>query len=308
MTVKNIMWFKNVRAYRLTSPFTLTAEQLHELLQSHTYTPCGKTQPLGMGWVSPLGGDSESLVLAGGGRLLLCVRREEKLLPATVVREQLAEKVEQIEQAEGRKVYRKERLGMKDEIIQDCLPRAFSRSVMIYAYIDTRANWLFVDSSSAARAEEVINLLRESVGTLPLLLPQVNHAPAAVMTGWLQHRNIPEGFELAREVELREPSEEGGVVRCKGVELAGEEVDVHLDAGKQVVKLALQWDEKVQLVLAEDMCLRRLRFADELVAENEDLQDADPAARVDADFALMSGVITELQERLIDLFGGEAAE
>jgi recombination associated protein RdgC len=302
------MWFKNVRAYRLTSPFQLTPEQMQEKMESSLYQPCGKTQPLALGWVPPLGSETEALVHAAAGRFLFCARREEKLLPSTVVREQLAEKVELIEQEEGRKVYRKERLGLKDEIVQDCLPRAFSRSVLIYAYIDTRANWLFVDSSSAARAEEVLNLLRECIGSLPLLLPRVNQSPAATMTAWLRQGSLPADLELAQDCELRDPTEDGGVVRCRGIELASEEVDVHLDAGKQVVRLAVNWDEKLSLLLAEDLCIRRLRFADELLAENEDLPEADPAAKLDADFALMSEAVSGLQESLIGWFGGEATE
>jgi recombination associated protein RdgC len=302
------MWFKNIRAYRLTSTLDLSPEQLGDQLHSAEFKPCALSQPLSLGWVAPLGDDTEALVHAAGGRYLLCMRREEKLLPATVVREQLEEKIQVIEAEQDRKVYRKERLGLKEEIVQDCLPRAFSRSTRIYAYVDTKSNWLFIDSGSAARAEELVNLLRDCIGSFPLLLPQVNHSPAAAMTSWLQHRSVPQDFTLAQDCELREPGEDGGVVRCTGVELNGEEVDVHLEAGKQVVRLGLEWDEKVSLVLAEDLCIRRLRFADELVAENDDIAEADPKARLDADFALMSDAISSLQERVINIFGGEAAE
>ena len=302
------MWFKNLRAYRLTSPFDLSAEQLEELLAGGRYVPCSKSQPQSIGWVPPLGEETEALVHAAAGRYLLCMRREEKLLPASVVREQLTDKIAEIEREEARKVYRKERLQMKDDIVQDCLPRAFSRSTQIYAYIDTRANWLFVDSASGARAEELVGLLRESIGTLPLLLPQVNQSPAHAMTGWLLHRNLPDDFALGTDCELRDPGEEGGVVRCRGVELASEEVDTHLQAGKQVVKVAINWQDKLDLVLGEDLVLRRLKFADELVAENDDVAEADPLARLDADFALMSDALTELQDRVVDVFGGEAAD
>lgn len=302
------MWFKNLRAYRLTSSFELSAEQLEQQLANGTYTPCGKSQALAAGWVPPLGEDTEVLVHAAAGRFLLCMKREEKLLPATVVREQVADRVSEIEREEARKVYRKERLQLKDEVVQDCLPRAFSRSSLVYAYIDTRNNWLFVDSASSGRAEELVSLLRECIGTLPLLLPQVNNSPAAAMTGWLLHRSLPADFVLQTDCEMRDLGEDGGVVRCRGVELAGEEVDIHLQAGKQVVRLALEWDEKLTLVLSEDLVLRRLRFADELVAENDDIAEADPKARLDADFVLMSDVVSELQERVMALFGGEAKD
>lgn len=300
------MWFKNLRAYRLTSPFTVSPEQLEEKLSGRAFKPCSPAQPLALGWSPALGGDTTALVHAAGGRILLRLKREEKILPATVVREQLEEKVESIEAEQGRKVYRKERLGLKDEIVQDCLPRAFSRSSYVYAYIDTASNWLFVDAASANRAEELLNLLRECIGSFPVVLPQVNNAPNATMTGWLAHQSLPADFELGEECELREPGDEGGVVRCRGVDLLGEEVETHLNAGKQVVRLALRWEDRLSLVIAEDLCLRRLKFADELMKENEDLPEADPAARLDADFALMSEALSALQERVIALFGGEA--
>jgi recombination associated protein RdgC len=302
------MWFKNIRAYRLTSPFDLTAEQLEQQLAGAGFTPCGKSQPLSIGWVPPLGDDTEALVHAAGGRYLLCMRREEKLLPASVVRDQVAERVAGIEREQARKVYRKERLQLKEEVIQDSLPRAFTRSTPVYAYIDTRSNWIFVDAASAARAEELVGLLRECVGSLPLLLPQVSHSPAAAMTAWLVHDNLPADLALGRDCELRDPGEDGGVVRCRGVELDSDEVEIHLQAGKQVVRLAVSWDEKLELVLGEDLVLRRLKFADELVAENDDIAEADPLARLDADFALMSDAVSGLQDRVIALFGGEATE
>ncbi|MDE0950096.1 MAG: recombination-associated protein RdgC [Halioglobus sp.] len=300
------MWFKNVRAYRLTKPFDLSPEMLGQKLVGRSFVPCAKSQAQSSGWVPPLGEESEELVHAAAGRMLLKLKREEKLLPSTVVREQLDEKVAAIESEQGRKVYRKERLNLKDEIVQDCLPRAFSRSTHVHAYIDVKANWIFVDAASATRAEEFLNLLRECIGSFPVLLPQVNNAPTAVMTAWLLHRNLPQDFELGQECELRELGEEGGVVRCRGVDLLSEEVETHLHAGKQVARLALGWDERLSLVLAEDLCLRRLKFADELMKENEEIPEADQAARLDADFVLMSQAVTELQERILALFGGEA--
>lgn len=300
------MWFKNIRAYRLTSPFTLSPEQVADQLASRGFVPCAKSQALSLGWVPPLGNESAGLVHAANGRMLLKLKREEKLLPSTVVREQLEEKVAQIEDEQARKVYRKERLTLKDEIVQDCLPRAFSRSSAVFAYIDVPGNWIFVDAASAARAEELLNLLRECIGSFPVVLPQVNNAPAATMTGWLAHGSLPQDFELGEECELREPGEEGSVVRCRGVDLTGEEVETHLNAGRQVARIALSWEERVKLVLAEDLCLRRLKFSDELMKENEDIPEADNAARLDADFALMSEAISTLQGRVIALFGGEA--
>ncbi len=58
------MWFKNIRAYRLTSPFTLSPEQLGEQLSQRAFQPCGKSQALAIGWVPPLGDEAAGLVHA----------------------------------------------------------------------------------------------------------------------------------------------------------------------------------------------------------------------------------------------------
>jgi recombination associated protein RdgC len=299
------MWFKNLRAYRMSRGLELSAEQLEEKLSSRAFKPCTPAQPLAVGWVPALGDGAQTLVHAADGRLMLCLRREEKILPISVVRDLLQERIEGIEAQQGRKVYRKEKLSLKDEIIQDCLPRAFSRHGELRLIIDTRARWVLVDSSSANRAEEALNLLRECIGTFPVLLPQTTHAPAAAMSAWLTNSSLPEDLEPRDECELRDIGESAAVIRCRGVDLYSDEVRQHLQGTMHVVRIALGWKEQMQFVLGDDLCLRRIRFADALVKENDELMDEDRLARLDADFVLMAPALTALQERLIALFGGE---
>ena len=128
------------------------------------------------------------------------------------------------------------------------------------------------------------------------------------MTHWLQHQNLPGDFVLEADCELREPGEDGGVVRCRGIELTGEEITTHLESGKQVVRLAVCWDEQLSLLLCEDLVLRRLKFADKLVTEHDELGSEDPLARLDADFALMSELLSGLQTKILEVFGGEARD
>lgn len=299
------MWFKNLRAYRMTRGLELSAEQLEDKLSGRSFKPCTPAQPLALGWVPALGEGAQALVHAADGRLMLCLRREEKILPPAVVRDLLKERVEGIEAQQGRKVYRKEKLSLKDEIVQDCMPRAFSRHSELRLIVDEKARWVLVDSASAGRAEEALNLLRECIGTFPVLLPQTAHAPAAAMSGWLTNNSLPQDFEARDECELRDLGEAAAVIRCRGVELFSDEVLQHLQGSMQVVRLALGWKEQLQFVLGDDLCLRRMRFADALVKENDEIVQEDKLAKLDADFALMAPALTALQDRLIALFGGD---
>jgi len=299
------MWFRNLRAFRMTRGLELSAEQLEESLAERVFTPCSPGQPLAMGWVPALGEASSLLVHAADGRFFLRLQREEKILPPSVVRDILKERIEGIEAQQGRKVYRREKLQLKDEVVQDCLPRAFSRRTETCLLLDGAARWVLVDSSSPGRAEEALNLLRECVGSFPVIPATSAHAPAAGMSTWLLQASLPGDFTLRDECELREAGEHPAMLRCRGIDPCSEELRQHLEGGMQVARLALDWREEVQFLLGDDLCLRRLKFADALVRENDELMDEDPLARMDADFTLMAPLLVSLQERIMELFGGE---
>ena len=297
------MWFKNLLLYRFTAPFEYTTEELSELLVSNEFTPCRSQDTSKYGWVSPMGELSQELYFSAQGRVMLCARREEKVLPSSVIREKLEEKIKSIQTEEDRTVYRKEKETLKEEIVFDCLPQAFTRSQRTYGYIDIKNGWLCIDSSSYNKAEEWMKLLRESLGSLPVVPLQVSESPAIVMTSWLRGESMPERLLLGDECELREPREEGSIIRCKKQELLAEEIDLHLQAGKQVVKLALHWDESVQLILADDLSIKRLKFGEQLLTEAQDNAEGDKAAQFDADFALMAGAFERFIPDLLGYFG-----
>ena len=55
----------------------------------------------------------------------------------------------------------------------------------------------------------------------------------------------------------------------------------------------------------EDCTLKRLKFADTVREKNADILKEDYAQRFDADFVLMTGILSKLTENLLDEFGGE---
>ena len=297
------MWFKNLQLYRLTDTFELTAEQLHEKLQADMTRPCQGLDTFTLGWDKPLGRDGEMLTHAINGCIMVSARKEERILPSAVVREVLDEKVAEIEDAEARPVRRKEKMQLKDEIIVDLLPRAFTRSAKTFAYIDTQTGWVIVDSVSAKKAEDLLSLMRKSLGSFKVKPFEVNQAPAAILTSWLKG-SAPTDFELQDECELRDTGEEGGIVRLRRHDLDGSEIEVHLDAGKAVVKLAVKYNDRLACILADDTSIKRLKFLDVIQEEAADAEADDAAARFDVDFSLMSLELRNFIQRLIDIYGG----
>ncbi len=302
------MWFKNIQLYQLQQPFELTPEELHDKLGPQAARECGSMEPSTYGWEMPLGRQGSLLTHAVNGNIMLCARSEERILPAAVIRERLARKVEEIEEAESRKVRRREKEELKDILLQQLLPQAFTKSSLTYAYIDTKGGWLLVDAASSKRAEELINLLRESLGSFKVKPAIPAQSPAAVMTSWLSGQAPQDGFVVADECELRDPMDKGGIIRCRRQDLMGAEIASHLKAGKQVVRLALEWAERITFVLCEDLSIKRLGFMDIIQEEAAEIAAEDDSARFDADFAIMSMELGRFIPVLLQQFGGVESE
>ncbi|NVK42439.1 MAG: recombination-associated protein RdgC [Oceanospirillaceae bacterium] len=299
------MWFKNLIFYRLTGTFDKDAQSLETALAEHLFQPCGSQEISRYGWVPPCKALPDQLVYSCAGYLLICAQKEEKILPAGVIRETLEEKVEEIEHQQARKVYRRERNQLKDEIILDLLPRAFSRRQQTWALIAPQAGWVLVDASSHKRAEELLSQLRTSIGSLPVVLPDVKQSPSAVMSHWLEQQEpLPVALQLLDESELKDNLVEGGVIRIKGQDLTSSEIVAHLEAGKRVAKLALEWDENLRFLLHEDLSIHRLKQTDQFREQQQDVAD-DELARFDADVAQLGLELTRLLPDLLNAFGGE---
>ena len=279
------MWFKNVCLYTLDQPFPYDAEALDERLARDAFEPCGSLDMESGGWSPPLGDGASQLVHATGACLMMAVKEESKLLPAGVIREALDERVQAIEAQEARKVRKKEKDRIKDEIVHDLLPRAFSRSKRTFGYIDTRNGWLVVDAANWKKAEEFVERLRDCLGSLALEPPEAEQAPQQVMTRWLTEQPPPSDFTLGDECVLVDPELEGGEVRCKRLDLASSEVTNHIKAGKRVARLALTWQE-------------RMSFLDAVQDERAETETHSDAERFDNDFAIMSLELARLIPRL----------
>lgn len=301
-----MLWFKNVIIYRLNRDITLSADEMEKQLSAVAFTPCGSQDLSRTGWVSPMGSHSDALTHSVNGQILLCARKEEKMLPSSVIKQALEAKIEKLEAEQHRKLKKTEKDTLKDEVLHTLLPRAFSRFSQVWLWLDTVNNLIMVDAASAKKAEDTLALLRKTLGSLPVVPLTLQNPIELTLTEWVRSGDVPAGFTLQDEAELKAILEDGGVIRCKKQDLVSDEIAVHIEAGKLVTKLALDWQERIQLVLAEDGTIKRLKFADTLREQNDDIDREDFAQRFDADFILMTSELAALTVNLVEALGGEA--
>ena len=104
------------------------------------------------------------------------------------------------------------------------------------------------------------------------------------------------------EAEFNALGDDGAVIRVKNQDLLSEEIKSHLDADKYVVKVALEWDESLSFILCEDLAIKRVKFFDVIHEQNDDIDSDDVVAKLDADFALMSGELNRFITELLAEF------
>jgi len=295
------MFLRNLTMFRF--PASTDFSDVASLLPQVTLKPVGPLELASRGFISPFGIEEKDVLSHSAGAFLwLTVGGEEKILPGAVVNNELAKKIAKIEEREGRRPGGRERKRMKDDLLHELLPKAFVKTSRADVFLDTQRGVAFVDTGSRKTGENVMSDIRGLLGSFPAMPLNAEVAPRAVLTGWIVGETLPPGLRLGEEAELKDPVEGGAVAKVQHQELASDEVTKHLDAGKQVTKLALVLEDSVSFVLGDDLVVRKLKFLDGALDRLDDSDADGRRAALDARFALQAGELTRLFDTLAAAF------
>lgn len=261
--------------------------------------PVGPLELSSRGFISPLGRGHDELYSQIGNSIWVCIGSETKILPGAVVNNLLAAKLAEIEKAEGKAPGGRTRRRIKDQLVAELLPRAMVNPGRTDAIIDLELGVVFVDASSRKAGEMVISEIRRALSSFPALPLNAEIAPRSILTGWVAGEELPDGLGLGDECELRDPVDQGAVIKCQRQELESDEIAKHLETGKQVTRLAMTLADRLSFVVGEDLTIRKLKLLDGAVDKLDDGQSReDLRAEFDARFALFAGEIRELFKTL----------
>jgi recombination associated protein RdgC len=285
------MWFKNIQIFRLSRSWAITATALNEALQKQSFAQCASSESEASGWSSPCGDDR--LVFEANKQWLLKLTTEKKLLPSSVVNQLAKEKAAELEEQQGFAPGRKALKELKERAHEELLPKAFSVRRDTSVWIDPVNHWVVVDSATPSKADEVIKLLLKCVD-IPLESFRVKLSPQSAMTNWLTGDEAPKGFTIDQDTELQAHTQDKASVRYARHSLDQDDVKKHIASGKECIKMAMTWNDKISFVLTSNSILKRIKPLTVLDEPKDAISSRNEDERFEADFVLMTGELNEL--------------
>lgn len=297
------MWFKNARIFQLPDDFSIDTDELSGKLSDDALKPCGPQDAASQGWISPFSLHNDELYCLQSGEAQLFTQAiEEKILPAAVVNQQLQDKVSQIRSDTGNKPGRKQQSDMKQEILFDLLPQAFTKLKKMGAYIDNTHKIMVVDSSSQNPAENLVSQLRQTLGSFKATAFGESSAMATVLTKWITDGHAEGGLEFGSNLVLETLDEAKSVIRAKNVNYLTDEMQRHIDNGYLVTQIGMVYNDRIEFTLTHDFAVKSIKFTDLVLDQLEHETIESEEQLLDSRFTLMSLELKELYATLFNIF------
>lgn len=298
------IWFKQTKIFQFQTTEELTAEYLEEGLQSFQLQPCPAMSPYSHGWVSPFGEDSEVLVHTTGDYALMAFGRQQRLLPASILRQHVDAKVKEIKEKQQRNVYSKEKAALREEIQAQLLPNAFCHHSDIKLFFDLKNKWIFIGSTNTSRCEDIVKALKESFNALQIVPLFPKEDCSKTMTQWLLDNRWPKNFVIESDCDVLDPEDAKSQIRFVQQNLASQDFLTHLNHGAKVKKLTLSWHERLRFTIDDKFTLSRIKFLDVLESQRQESDADNPMMVIDVDFSIMALSFSAWITDLLDCFGG----
>ena len=288
------MWFNNALIFNYEFDKSI---DINALLAEAALKPCPPHARFIYGWL-PVADESFAQEVAG--TTLICMGKEERVLPRSVIHRELEERVSSQEAQLLRALKRTEKSQMAEEIEFELLPKAFCLQKRMYAMLDSVSNHLIINAASQTQAAQLTSFLRKSIPGLRIEPLQYGDNLSARFSEWISNpAAIPASFQLASDCLLFSPDDEKKRFTCKGYELPADEILSLLTQGLIPAEVSVQWNERIQFTLTQDFSIKRIKCMDYLIEEfSEFKQLEDDAQQRDAALVLLSG---ELRAMVADL-------
>lgn len=298
---------KNALVYTLAEPVDITADALEEKLQEHEAQDIRRDQGRALGWTAPAGRGMNQLLHELEGQRLMALMNQERVLPADVVNEEVEERAQALAERQGHPLTKKEKAAIKEEVTLELLKVSHVRKKVTLIWWDVRRSRIVIGATNRKKAEEALDFLRETLGSLKVLPLATKTPPVQAMTNWLNDPGSrPAWLELGEEAILKDSSDDS-TYTAKKADLDSDEAARLLSSGRTVTRLGIKAEGYLNAVLMDDLAIKSIRY-DDAVREQADQENDDdnPVTRLETDFIILVNALAAVISDLIDALDGLA--
>lgn len=308
---------KNAIVYRLHSPLPDT-DALAECLEESPARRCQFDEESHIGFRPPIPGTSYAL--EQDGLTLFTAEVTKVVLPAKVVKRETDRKLVEMAEKYARELSDSEKQHIKEAVRSRLIARSHQVSNLVEIRHDRQRSLLVLDVSSTKKADEVLNKLREVLGSLKVVPFVTQEGAAAAMTRWLaQGRPDPANWYFDGSCRLASASDDVSHVIFDKCQLVHElsdpespeeleslgpmpEVAACLDQGRLCTEARFFIDEVGEFVLTHNLTLKSMKVIGDVPEPETD--DPEEAKRLNYEgsallaWGMIGKVVDDLQRYL----------
>lgn len=303
--------FKSFIAFDLTVD-ELRFDKLFNQLENHEVSDPHSTSWSSMGFKQVLTNEF-ALELTNGGHLLM-IEFNERILPGSVLREEIAKRVLDLQERTGRKIGKKEYAELREDTTIVMLPKTLIRRKLVPVIIRNQRAYVF--TSSVKLTDGVATLLLralEGCTAIASVASAVQGDVGGAITTLAREQSIisEEGdFEFWSSNSLVIAGKDKQMIRVKDKDVGSDDVQQLLRHPDYKVKqIGINYgeggDTEARFVFSDKFVFSGLKFED---VKNDKAKDAAEAADMLLGSAwIVSSMVSRITELAIEMCGGYRA-
>lgn len=101
---------------------------------------------------------------------------------------------------------------------------------------------------------------------------------------------------------LQDANHESRVIRCKDQDLFASSIQSLIKDGCEIKQLALNWQDRIDFVLLDDLSMQSIKFSDEIIEQVKEMEAGTKQQQFNADFLIMTETFNGLFKDILNLF------
>lgn len=256
-----MMWLKQFQVFHFSFDFF---QDLAPKLAKHHLSACPPHARMTHGWKKV---DEQNYSLSVNDFHTCLFGKEERILPAAVIHNELEKRLQQ----QGQNLKRHEKQQLKQDVEFDLLPKAFCVQKKTIVIFDQKNQRMFIEATSPTQNEMILAYIYKTLGQSASMTPfnpidNINR----LWQKWLANpATLPHFLQFSDRMQWIDADDPQKQIRCQGIDW-GAEQQQWLEQGYIPKELSFIWRERIQFTLGPKFIFKRVQSIEDFSEHEAD--------------------------------------